>query len=65
MKKLPPKNVHKIIPRVCATCVSIVTGVGYFECSRGVVEFDTGDGEVWFTTCDRWVNADKNGEQPR
>jgi hypothetical protein len=58
---LPPHNVRRVTPRVCAMCRDFrYDPSGYWECLRtyGNEQLapigDTCDGRQYETTCDRW-----------
>lgn len=58
----PPKNVRRITPKVCGTCASFYhEGNGYSYCNRiNGPGFDTGDGDYWLMTCDRWRKGEED-----
>lgn len=55
-KLLPPKNLRRVDPRVCATCKHLIVTDGFAICSRpNGFSGDAGDMEHWLNTCDRWA----------
>jgi hypothetical protein len=67
-KLLPARNIRRVVPRVCASCLYGSYTDGGFSCIRRTEELDTirdgyacdiGDMEHYYHTCDLWTGAEK------
>lgn len=70
----PPKHLRRMTPRVCATCRfaewdtfedknGIERESGILGCTRpNGPQFEAGDMNQWFYTCDRWQDETNGGQ---